>query len=110
MSEKRKRQATVKFRIDDSEGVCISTAAHKAGIPTATFARQATIAAAKPGPGYAGVKSAAIALRDLTVEINRIAEVTRKRAIRSDDADRVVDELRRLQILVFHFYYRDATR
>ena len=108
MSEKRKRQATVKFRVDDSEAKSISTAARTAGIPTATFARQASIAAAKPGPGDAGIKSTAIALRDITVEINRIAEVTRKRAIHSDDADRVVNELRRLQILLFRFHYHDA--
>jgi hypothetical protein len=110
MSEKRKRQATVKFRVDDSEATSISTAARTAGIPTATFARRAVIAAVKPVPGNAGTKSSAIALRDILSEINRIGEVTRKRAMNSADADRVVGELRRLQVLLFRFHYHDAPR
>jgi hypothetical protein len=111
MSDKRRRQNAIRFRIDGTEEAFIQKAAADAGIPIATFARQAVMAAAKPAPGDSGIeKSTAIALRDILAEINHIAAVTRKRAIHSDDADRVVNELRRLQILLFRFYYRDTTR
>jgi hypothetical protein len=109
MSDKRKRQAAIRFRVNSSEEASIIKAARDAGIPIATFARQAVLAAAKPAAGDAGIKkSTAIALRDILAEINGIAVVTRKRAIQPADADRVQAELRRLQILLFRFYYHDA--
>jgi hypothetical protein len=111
VSNKRKRQAEIKFRADEAEDASIRKAARYAGIPLATFVREVVLAAAKPDAGDTRIeKSAAIALRDILAEINLIAMVTHKRAIHSADADRVQAELRRLQILLFRFYHNDASR
>ena len=107
MSDKRKRQKAIPFRVSDSEEASIIKAARHAGIPIASFARQAVLAAANPTGDTSIKKSKEICLRDILAQINGIAAVTRKRAINSADADRVQGELRRLQILLFRFYYLD---
>jgi hypothetical protein len=47
-------------------------------------------------------------LRTIISGLNRIATVTEKRSINPDDATRIIDELHRLQLLVFRFHYDDA--
>lgn len=109
MSSKRQRQAAIKFRVTPGEEACIHAAARGAGLPLARFAREATLSASKAGPLVNGTKLATSrALRDITVEINRMAVAARKRTISPADADRIEFELRRLQRLLFHFHYKNT--
>jgi len=109
MSEKRKRQAAIRFRVSEEENDLIRANARVAEIPVASFARDAVIAVATGKFATSTEKSRATALRTIVSEINRIAVVTKKRSITQDDATRVVDELRRLQLLLFRFYYEDRS-
>jgi uncharacterized protein (DUF1778 family) len=104
MSDKRKRQNAIRFRVNSNEEKLIRTTADNAKLPIASFAREATISAAKKSPETTGAKSKAAAMRNIVEELNHIATVTRKRAIHTEDALRVVDELRRLQLLLFRFF------
>jgi hypothetical protein len=107
MSDKRKRQNAIRFRVNSNEEKLIRTSADDAKLPVASFAREATITAAKNAPEAAGAKMKAAALRNITKELNQIATVTRRRAIHTEDAIRVVDELRRVQLLLFRFFRDD---
>lgn len=104
MSEKRKRQKAIRFRVTEDEEILIRSRAQDAKLPVASFARNATVTAANGVVETINRKSEAIALRAIVSEINRISTVTRKRVINSGDATRLVDELRRLQLLVFRFH------
>jgi hypothetical protein len=106
MSEKRFRETAISFRITAEERQEIQAAATSLGLSPATYVRMAALKAAKGGTVSAH-KAEERALRDFTEELQRIGLVTRKRSVTPVDADRVIDELRRLMILVFRFHRRD---
>lgn len=103
MSEKRKRQISLKCRLSAQEQQEIQSAAKRVGMSPASFLRQATLAASRDHR-LSAQKPEQLLLRDLIAEVERIGHVTRKRAVTKADADRVTDQLRRLLILIFRFH------
>jgi hypothetical protein len=96
MSDNRRRQQAVRFRVSPEEDEKIRAAAKREHCSVAGFVRHAVLEAAD-GRSLALPGADLIALRDLTAEIQKIGVVTRKRIIAPEDAERVVQELRRVQ-------------
>jgi hypothetical protein len=102
MSDNRRRQQALRFRVSPEEDEKIRAAAKRQHHTVAGFVRHVVMAASDGRP-LALPGADLIALRDLTVEIQKIGLVTRKRIVTGEDAERVIDELRRLQRAVLRW-------
>jgi hypothetical protein len=96
MSNNRKRQSIVGFRVTPEEEAKIRAASKREGCSIASFARQVVVASSE-GRRLELADSYTTALRDFTAEVQRIGLVTRKRVVTEEAGERIVDELRRLQ-------------
>lgn len=102
MSENRQRKQALRFRVSAEEDEKIRAAAKREHYSVAGFVRHVVLAASDGQP-LALPGADLIALRDLTAEVQKIGLVTRKRVIAREDAEKVVDQLRRLQRIVLRW-------
>lgn len=104
MSSKRQRTVTITFRASPKEQAIILDAARRESVSVASLARQCVLASAK-GQSLELIGGTARELKRVTVEIERIGQVARKRVIAPLDAEKIVFELRSLHRTIFKFYY-----
>ncbi|MEY9185776.1 hypothetical protein ABIG06_007331 [Bradyrhizobium sp. USDA 326] len=109
MSEKRQRQKAVRCRVSAAEEAILNAAARAVEQPVATFIREAALKAASPGRTSEGVQPTALTFRNFLAEIQRIGLALRRRHIAPADAERIVRELQRLQILVLRLKHQADT-
>jgi hypothetical protein len=103
MSNKRHRQQLIGFRVAPEEDAKIRAVAMREGHSVAGFVRFVIMEAVNGRP-LALPGADLLALRHFVAEIQRIGLVTRKRAVAQKDAERIVDELRRLQRSVLRWH------
>ena len=101
MSGKRHRIKTITFRISQSEETAIKLFAKKSGLSIGAHVRYRALENNNLNP----ISDEARLLRDCVNGIDAIAAVDRKRFVDPADTERIITELRRLQLLLIRFHH-----
>jgi hypothetical protein len=104
VSEIRKREGIIRFRVDPAEDKAIKSFATRHQITPAEVARRLVLQGIVSDGAAAIFDDRAKIDRDILVKLEEIAAVGRKRLISPIELERLIFELRRIQILILKFY------
>jgi hypothetical protein len=106
VSEKRKREGIIRFRVNAAEEKAIRLFAMQQQIKPAQLARDLVMRGIASDATPAIFDDRSKTTRDCLVKLEEIATIGRKRLIAPADLQRLIVELQRIQVLILRFYSR----
>jgi hypothetical protein len=104
VSEKRKREGIIRFRVNSAEEKGVKSFAARHQITPGQLARDLVLRGIASDAAPVMFDNRSKTTRDVLIKLEELATIGRKRLIAPKDLQRLIVELQRIQVLILRFY------